>query len=153
MTLTVTAKSWISESLKAAGLRGRGSVWRTKGPEIQWVIHIDELPYGNRLGVDVGLELEVATTPQRPTDCPVLLHLENFPFAKDFAVVASLDLDSGLTPDQRRQELEGVTRVLASYLAEHLTLSAVRAAYRAGDFRSAFIRKDARAILEADDDP
>jgi hypothetical protein len=153
MTPIATAKSWISESLKTAGLRGRGSVWRMKGPEVQWVVHIDELPYGNRLGVDVGLELQTTTTPRRPTDCPVLLHLENIHIARDFAVVASLDLDSGLAPDQRRQELEGVTRALANYLTGHLTLSAVRAAYAAGDLGSAFIRKDARAILEAGDGP
>jgi hypothetical protein len=130
MTETTTAKTWISNSLKAAGLRGRGSVWRMRGPEVQWVVHIDELPSGNRLGVDIGLDLQSATTPQGPTDCPVLLHLENVPFAKDFAVVASLDLDTELAPDRRRQELESVTAALAAYLAEHLTLSAVRAALR-----------------------
>jgi hypothetical protein len=153
MTETATVKSWISDSLKAAGLRGRGSVWRMKGPEVQWVVHIDELPYGNRLGVDIGLDLQVATTPQRPTDCPVVLHLENVPLAEDYAVVASLDLDSGLAPDRRRQELESVARRLAEYLAEHLTLSAVRAAYRAGDLGAAFIHKGARAILEAGKGP
>lgn len=153
MTLTAATKSWISEGLKAAGFRGRGSVWRMKGPEVQWVVHIDELPYGNRLGVDIGLDLQSATTRHRPTDCPVLLHLENLPVASDFAVVESLDLDSGLGPDQRRQELENATRALASYLTGHLTLRAVRAAYHAGDLGSAFIHKDARAILEAGDGP
>lgn len=149
MNLTAAAKSWLSESLKVGGFGGRGAVWRMKGSEVQWVVHIDELPYGNRLGVDIGLELQPATTPHRPTDCPILLHLENVPVARDSAVVEALDLDSGLAPDQRRQELEDVTRALATYLTGHLTLSAVRGAYRAGDLGSAFIRKDARAILEA----
>ena len=149
MTETTTAKTWISDSLKVAGLRGRGSVWRMKGPEVQWIVHIDELPYGNRLGVDIGLDLQSATTLKRPTDSAVLLHLENVPFARDFEVVASLDLESGLAPNRRRRELEGVATALAEYLAEHLTLDAVRAAYLAGDLRSAFIRKDARATLES----
>lgn len=149
MTTTAVAKTWISGSLKAAGLRGRGSVWRLKSPEVQWVVHIDELPYGNRLGVDIGLDLQSATTPQRPTNCPILVHLENLPPAKDLSVVAALDLDSGLAPDLRREELEEATRALAGYLAGHLTLKAVRVAYSAGDFASAFIRKDARATLEA----
>lgn len=149
MTATTTVKTWISDGLKAAGLRGRGSVWRLKGPEVQWVVHIDELPYGNRLGVDIGLDLQVATTPRWPTDCPVLLHLENAPPVMDNDVVASLDLDSGIAPDQRRQQLEGTIRELANYLAEHVTMSSVRAAYRNGDFAAAFIHKDARATLES----
>lgn len=148
MTTKSAAKTWISEGLKAAGLRGRGSTWRMKGQEVQWVVQIDELPYGNRLGVDIGLDLQSTSTPQRPTNCPVLFHLENLPAAKDLGVVEALDLDSGLAPDRRRHELEELTRILAGYLAEHLVLTAVRAAYRAADFGSAFIRKDARAILE-----
>lgn len=149
MTETTTVKSWISDTLKGAGFRGRGSVWRMKGQEVQWVVHIDELPYGNRLRVDIGLDLQVGTTPPRPTDCPVLLHLENAPPAESYEVVAALDLDSGLVQDQRRQELETVVRDLAAYLAELLTMSSVRAAYRAGDLNAAFIRKDARATLES----
>jgi hypothetical protein len=153
MTQIAAPKTWISAALKAAGLQGRGSVWRMKGQEVQWVVHIDELPYGNRLGVDIGLDLQSSTTTQRPTNCPILLHLENLPAAKNLSVVESLDMDSGLTRDQRRLQLEEATQALAGYLADHLTLSAIRAAYRAGDFGSAFIRKDARAILEAGQGP
>lgn len=149
MTEISTVKGWIADSLKAAGFRGRGTVWRLKGPEVQWVVHIDELPYGNRLGVDIGLDLQLATTPRRPTDCPILLHLENVPLSEGYALVEALDLDSGLAPDLRRHELEHIARRVADYLAEHLTLSAVRAAYRAGDLGAAFIHKDARATLEA----
>lgn len=148
MTFSATVKSWIAESLKAAGLRGRGAVWRVKGSEVQWVVHIDDLPNSNRLGVDIGLELHPTTTPRRPTDCPILLHLENVPVARSFAVVESLDLNSNLQADQRRHQLEDVTRALARYLADHLTLDAVRSAYRDGDLASAFIRKEARAFLE-----
>ncbi len=149
MTDQTMAKTWISDGLKAAGLRGRGSVWRMKGEEVQWVVHIDDLPFGHRLGVDIGLDLQPVTTSQRPTDCPVLLHLENLPLAQELEIVASLDLESGFAPDRRREELERAAGALAAYLAEHLTLNAVRAAYRSGDFASAFIRKDARAVLEA----
>lgn len=148
MTELGEVKIWISQNLQAAGLRGRGAVWRLKSPEVQWVVHIDDLPYGNRLGVDIGLDLQSITTPRRPTDCPVLLHLENLPITREVKVVESLDLDSGLASDQRRQELERGVDALADYIREHLTLRAVRAAYRDGDFASAFIQKDARAVLE-----
>lgn len=153
MTGRRTAKAWISQGLQAAGLRGRGAIWRLRGPEVQWVVHIDELPYGNRFGVDIGLDLQLVTTPRRPTDCPVLLHLENLPITQDLEVVASLDLDSEIAPDRRRQELDRATAALGDYIGEHLTLSAVRAAYRNGDFTSAFIHKDARAVLESGEIP
>lgn len=153
MTDPTTAKAWISDGLKAAGLHGRGSVWRMKGQEVQWVVHVDDLPYGHRLGVDIGLDLQTVTTPQRPTDCSVLLHLENLPLAQELELVASLDMDSGFASDRRSQELDRAAGALADYLGEHLTLSAVRFAYRSGDFAAAFIRKDARAILEAGEAP
>lgn len=148
MTDATTTRAWIADALKRSGLRGRGDVWRLQGSEVQWVVHIDQLPYGNRLGVDIGLDLQTHSTPRRPTDCPILLHFENLPVARDFAVSMALDLDSGLDSDQRRRELEGVTRALGDYLAERLTLVAVREAYRSGDFGSAFIHKIARATLD-----
>jgi hypothetical protein len=78
--------------------------------------------------------------------------LENLAVTKKFAVIALLNIDSSLTPDRRHQELEGVMRALTAYLTDHLTLRAVRAAYRDGDFDSAFIHKNARATLEAGGD-
>lgn len=149
MTDKVTARTWISDRLNAGGMSGRGSVWRARGEDVQWVVHIDELPFGNRLGIDIGLDLQPAPAPRRPTDCPVLLHLENMPFAQEVEVVASLDLDSGLSADSRHRQLEKAADELACYLTGHLTMSAVRHAYSSGQFAAAFIRKDARTALEA----
>jgi hypothetical protein len=149
MTDTVTARTWIADVLRDSGLQGRGSVWRLKGSDVQWIVHIDQLPYGNRLGVDVGLDLQTQSTPRLPTDCPILLHLENLPVARDFSVSMALDLDSVLDADQRRQQLVGAVRALGAYASERLSIAAVREAYGSGDFSSAFIDKDARAALEA----
>lgn len=153
MTERSATRAWISQGLQEAGLRGRGAIWRLKGLDVQWVVHIDELPFGNRFGIDIGLDLQLVTTPRRPTDCPVLLHLENLPVARDLEVVASLDLDSGMSSDRRRQELDRATAALGDYIGEHITMGAVRAAYRNGDFASAFIHKDARAMLESGEVP
>lgn len=117
---------------------------------MQWVVQIDELPYGRRLGVDIGLDLQSAATSGLPTHCPVLLHLENLPIADRFEVVMALDISSGMDADRRRAELERVARALADYMAQHINLGDVRAAYHSGDFASAFIHMDARALLEAE---
>ncbi len=149
MISKANVEAWIADCLKANGLRGRGRVWRLKGAEVQWVVHVDRLPVGRRLGVDIGLALQTDVTPRLPTDCPVLVHLENLPWARDLAVVESLDLKSPLDPDGRRSEIEAATRRLADYLAGLLTFEAVRDAYRAGDLKAAFIHRDARAFLES----
>jgi hypothetical protein len=143
-----TARQLIGETLKARGLRGRGSLWRYLGPDVQWIIHIDELPYGQRLGIDVGLDLQAVEMRRMPTECPILLHLENMPLAADLDVFASLDLDSNLTADARIGNLTAALDALIDYVSRHQTLEQVREAYRAGDFRSAFIHKDTRASLE-----
>ncbi len=149
MTTIDSVRQFVANSLEASGLRGRGAVWRLKGPEVQWIIHLDQLPYGDRLGVDIGLDLQVETAPRRPTDCPVLLHLENMPFAADLAIEMALDLNSGMEPDRRRKELTAAGQAVGTYLAAHVTIDQVKDAFRAGDFRSGFIHKDARAFLES----
>ncbi|HEX2893750.1 MAG TPA: hypothetical protein VHO29_07080 [Marmoricola sp.] len=148
MSATNLVKAWISGCLKDAGFEGRASLWRIRGPEVQWVVQIEDLPHGSRLGVDVGLDLQSGSNRRRPTDCPILLHLENLPTAGDFAVMEALDMSSTLTPDRRREEIEGAIRALAEYVTNHGTLSSLRAAYQDGDLRSAFVRKDARVTLQ-----
>jgi hypothetical protein len=153
MINTKTARTWIGDELTSAGLRRHGAVWRLQGADVQWVVHIDRLPFGHRLGVDIGLDLRADSAAGRPTDCPILLHLENVSAIQDVPVVAALDLDSGLDDDERRRELGAAVRAVAFYLREHLTLSSVREAYVRGDFTSAFIHKDARTVLEGGEEP
>ncbi len=150
MTEMTTARTQIADALRDSGLLGRGSVWRLKGPDVQWVIHIDQLPYGNRLAVDIGLDLQTESTPRRPTDCPILLHLENLPVARDTEVSMALDLDSHIADDQRARDLEAAALALGHYLNDRATLASVRDAYRSGEFGSGFIRKDIRTVLESE---
>lgn len=147
MIARVTVKAWIADSLRAGGLRGRGRVWRLKGQEVQWVVRIDEPPRHNHLAVDVGLDLQSVTTPSSPNYCPIYLALEHMPFAGDSAIVEAMDFDSRVLPKWRKREIEDVTGALTSYMAERMTLSAVRAAYRNGEFKAGFIHKDVRGVL------
>lgn len=139
----------IARSLRAAGFAGRGDVWRLRGSEVQWVVRIDHPPYGHRLGVDIGLDLQTDSTPVGPTSCPILMHLENLIEADRSAVIEALDLASPLNDSRRIGKLEAAVHALSEYLGQRLTFASVRQAYGAGEFASAFIHKDARSLLEA----
>lgn len=153
------ARDLIGAAFKQSGLYGRGSVWRMNGPDVQCVIQIDRPPNRNRVGVDIGLDLQVETTPRRPTDCSILLHLENLSFAfedlsftDDLPLRMALDLDSGMQAEDRSQELSKAAKALAAYLHQHVNFTQVADAYRSGHFRAGFIHKEARASLDRQTD-
>lgn len=149
MTDYTTARDTIAASLHDSGFTGRGAIWRRRGKDVQWVVHIDRLPYGSRLAVDIGLDLQLDSTPRRPTDCPILLHIENLKLSTSLNILEALDLDSGLADSDRAHELTALAEALASYISDRLTFDSVRDSYRVGDFASGFIHKNARALLEA----
>lgn len=146
-------RKWIAATAEASGLTGRASVWRLVGPEVQWVMRIDRPPYGQRLAIDVGLDLQTDTEPKEPQDCPIMIGLENLAVADEFWLNRALDLSSNLSDDERRRDIEGAVRALANYMSERTTLESVRAAYARGEFRAGFVHKDVRSILERDESP
>lgn len=152
MTTRQSTRDTIANALRSTGFTGRGSVWRRRGSGVQWVVHIDQLPYGNRLGIDVGIGLQTDATPRLPTDCPIMLGLENLHLIDGSLVLQALDVDSSLADGDRQDVLEGAVTTLGEYIAERLSFAAIQDAYRAGDFNSAFVHKDARAVLESEDD-
>jgi hypothetical protein len=153
MTTASLMGSVLGDALKAASLRGRGHRWRTRRDELTWIVELDALPHGRRLGIDIGVWFKVLgqAEPARATDCPVLLHVENLPLDVDLDradIIQSLDLDSSLDEDERAQAVRRLGAGLAGYISNRGSLDALREAYRRGDLRSAFIRKDARSVLE-----
>lgn len=149
MTNATDIKSWAAAALRECGLSGRGSVWRLRRPEVQWVVHLDQLPFGERLGVDIGLDLQTESTPRRPTDCGILLHLENLPFARDLWVARALDIDSDLDEDQRRTDIVDAVHALGEYVVARGTYEDVRHSFLRGEFDSGFIRRDVRELLSS----
>jgi hypothetical protein len=123
-------------------------MWRRVGTGVQWLVEIESLPFGHRLGVSIGLDLQTGTTPTRPNFCPIYLDLETMHLADDVWVTRALDMDARLTDDERRHDLESAARSLSAFIGQRLSLDSVRAAYRDGDFKSGFIHKDVRHILE-----
>ncbi len=148
MTEISEARSILRDALKRAGLSGRGSVWRFPSKDVQWVVGIDRPPYGKRLGVEIGLDLQTEVVRPRANDCAVIVYLEQIPGIDYVDVMRAMDMDSTLEDEKRVEYLETAIRLLGDYLAERRTFAAVREAYHAGEFRG-FIHKDARARFEA----
>jgi hypothetical protein len=145
----------LGETFRSVSMAGRGRVWRAEFPEVSWLIELDKLPYGHRLALDLGLHLAAvdvgSSRPARATDCSVLMHLENLPMAPDLeksTIIRAFDLDSDIDDNERRAVLEQIGRAVAAYVIGHSTLGSVREALVAGDLASAFIRRDARRVLE-----
>ncbi len=138
----------IGDSLKRSGFQGRGSVWRLKGSDVQWIVQVERPRFGSWVAVDIGLDLQTDTTPHRPTDCVVLLHLENLGLMDDLSLRMALELDSRMNDDDRLRVLDEAAAALSAYLHHHRSFARVVAAYRDGHFRAGAIHQDARALLD-----
>lgn len=155
MTEYRDVRSAFDSGLRASGsgLVGRGSTWRVSTPQLIWVLKLDRLPYGNQYGVDLGVHIEElggSTSSLIPTDCPILLHLENIPLGDGLErteIVRSLDLDADMPDEDRRSTIQRIGAQLGAFVRSHGTLQDLRTAYAEGALASAFIRKDAKALL------
>lgn len=132
----------------------RRGVWRWSSPELTWLVELDRSPHAERYGLDLGIHVHGwgGADPVRPTDCRVLAHLENLPVSSELDrsdVLAALDLSTALPEDERAATLRVIAEALVAYIQGTGTEAELRARYRAGDLRSAFVHKEARAVLES----
>jgi hypothetical protein len=90
------------------------------------------------------------------------VHLENLPLAapwqipdirlNDFrsAAILAIDLTCDMKHDERRNLIASVIEALGKYITEVDDNQSLSARYRAGDLKSAFIRKDVKRLLASD---
>jgi hypothetical protein len=154
MTDDLDVGALLSGWLNARGIKGSSRRWRTGAGEVVWIVELDRIPHGKRVGVDVGMWLTAIAEGDvsRAGACPVVIHLENMALDSEVdrsLVIKALDLESELSADERVGTLEETVEALADYVENHRTLLDVIAAYKTGDFESAFIRRDARDLLES----
>jgi hypothetical protein len=147
--------SILAEVFHSKGLAGRGRCWSLRFDGIKWIICLDRLTYGQRLGIDIGLWIAAlgGDEPVVATHCPVLCHadtlLPRIGGPDQLDIVRALELDADIDNRERIRVIRQLCEVLAGYVGECQTLDSVRAAYRRGDFAAAAIRKDARILLDA----
>jgi len=153
MTETTDVITLLREEFPPDLFTGRGRRWRARSEELLWVVDVDQMPHGRRLGLDIGLWPAVlgGDEPSRATDCPILVHVENLPLGESVErsnIIRTFDLDADVPDTERSSAIRQIGRALAQYISERSTLALVSEAYMRGDFASAFIRKDARGVLD-----
>ena len=139
----------LDRGLRLAGMRRRGFVWRLDGDEVGWIIHLDRLPHGDRVSIDVGCApMGQGRSARNASNCPMVMHAENLSLPMDLDVVRLLDLASSETDSDRAAEVTRLGEALARYVTGRQTLRELQRAFSSGEFRSAFLSRDVRDLLE-----
>ena len=148
MTLTrEDVVAHLAPTLKAAGMRKRRYWWYWTGEEVTWAFHIDKLPYGNRIGLNLmcaplapGFETPATL---KSDDYPLYFFLSGWEIAPDVGVELLEDLGwERLGDEERRELLTRLAHMLVDYMRAHSTAESLVRAYAAGEYREAFIRKE-----------
>jgi hypothetical protein len=162
VTTSRDLRALVTGVLSRHGFTRDGRVWRKRTGELSWIVELDRSPYGAKYSIETGASLPRLLTgpePSRASNGRFLIHLENLPLAAppevpdprldDFrsATVAGFDLTVDMPDDARTALLTSILDALGRYLAGINTEDDLRARYRAGDFKSAFIEKGLRAAV------
>ena len=137
----------LAPTLKMAGMRKRRYWWYWTGEEVTWAFHIDKLPYGNRIGLNLmcaplapGFETPATL---KSDDYPLYFFLSGWEIAPDVGVELLEDLGwERLGDEERRELLTRLAHMLVDYMRAHSTAESLVRAYAAGEYREAFIRKE-----------
>lgn len=136
----------LAEGFAAYGLIGRGNFWRLAGSEANWVIHLDRQPYGNRFGLELGLNLSGSKKRLAMKDCEVVLYDHLLPLGSGIEPYRILDLDERQGPTSA-DDVRALAGAVAQYILAATTLATVRDKYEKGEFRSSFVTKEGRDLL------
>jgi hypothetical protein len=128
-------KRWAGQALREVGFRGRRTRFHRQGPDLQWLVDLDRPPYGDRIEVEIGLELQTDTRPTSAIYCGSVLYLDQLPFSDTTAIWRTFDARSDLPDDRRQEEIVAAIHALGEYIDAHNTVGDIRAAYDRGDFR------------------
>lgn len=118
------------------------------------MIDLELIPRASRVGVSVGIcpaTLAAEGWPSRANNCPIILDpasggVEMFGHDK-WDTWRALDSDSAVTSEARKEMLGRLSGAIGAASEVIATLSDLRGAADAGKL-SAFVRRDARALLE-----
>lgn len=165
MSTSDELRALLKRTLAESGFTRQGQAWVRRSSELIWIIEIDRSPYADRFSLDIGvslLRLLAGDAPAKANDCQILLHLENLrlsipvqvPDARlsDFHSVAkaAFDLTVDMEDEERTLLIEAIIGALTGYTRNISDETDLRSRYNAGDFMSAFIRKDVKRVLSSD---
>ena len=148
MTLTrEDVAAHLAPTLKTAGMRKRRYWWYWTGEEVTWAFHIDKLPYGNRIGLNLmcaplapGFETPATL---KSDDYPLAPFLANWEIGPDVDVGMLEDLGwERLGDEERRELLTRFAHMLVDYMRAHSTAESLVRAYAAGEYCGSFVLKE-----------
>ena len=154
MTLTrEDVAAHLAPTLKAAGMRKRRYWWYWTGEEVTWAFHIDKLPYGNRIGLNLmcaplapGFETPATL---KSDDYPLYFFLSGWEIAPDVGVELLEDLGwERLGDEERRELLTRLAHMLVDYMRAHSTAESLVRAYAAGEYRGSFVLKELQKAFD-----
>jgi hypothetical protein len=137
------------------GYRRLRRYWWLGGADVQWAVELRKIQWGPSFAIETFLDLQNEVQSVEPYSYPVQTGENSLPPFRDRPedayprVWEVLQLKSGLGDEERLAGLDVILAMVDGYLKSHLTLVSVVDAYRAGDFDSSFIFREARAFLEA----
>jgi hypothetical protein len=153
----------VNEMMRNAGFSKERKFWVVRQGGIGWKLGLDRSSFGERFSIEIGVAptrfLE-GIEPSSPNDFPIILWLENMTIMGDpgggerkindfrSAVVASFDLSVSMSDDERKRLIYFIIGSLHSYIVGISDEDEFRSRYKNSEFKSAFIRKDARSFLE-----
>lgn len=143
-------RRWVTSVLDGQGLEGQNSSWRLIGDEVQWVLLLDGR--ANYLEILIGVDLQVTTRPRAPNHCAIYLPLMNLRgifTLEEENYRDGFNLNIEMDRSLRQEKVTSVVERGIAYMKEHMEATAIRAAYKAGDLRSAIILRDVRTFLES----
>ena len=156
----------LNATFAESGFVRQRRTWSRRSKELVWLVQLDRSPYKEGYGLEIGVYILRHVTGTEPTtanDCPIIVYLENLPLATpveiegtrlgDFrsAAIAVLDLTRDMGDEDRKRLLTTILVEVSEYIAMVDSEEMLRVRYEAGDFRSAFIRKDVKRILSGAD--
>ena len=143
----------LAPTLKTAGMRKRRYWWYWTGEEVTWAFHIDKLPYGNRIGLNLmcaplapGFETPATL---KSDDYPLYFFLSGWEIAPDVGVELLEDLGwERLGDEERRELLTRFAHMLVDYMRAHSTAESLVRAYAAGEYRGSFVLKELQKAFD-----
>lgn len=142
---------WFRAIASGVGFTPRGSIAHRHTNELIQVIELQRSRYGRIYYVNVGIALKSlgATNLPREEQCHIRVRLTNLVADRADELTRCLDLEQPIDPAQRISQLEAIAgEPLREFSTKTSGMEGLRAIYRSGVLRGAFVHRLARAELE-----
>lgn len=142
----------LHEGLSEAGFKRQGLTWKYDGKEVSWRIHLDKRPNLGDYCIEVWLRPgghEFKSLPPMDANYAPIATWADIILPEKFNVeIMTNPSDNRVSDLERRDGLRRIGYALGNYAIKHSTTDSLLTAYSNGNFKSALILKEVRALLD-----